>query len=240
MANNDTKEKGLHEGHRERMREEFLGVGFNEYTPDHKMLEMLLFHCVPRTDTNKLAHQLIGRFGSLAGVLDAPVEELTKFSKITRNNVTLLKLIMPIARRYKEQKQWQTPDFKDLDQIGDYLCDCYAGIREERAALVYLSATGKRLDFEFISTGSVDSVGLSIKDIIKRVLDKGANAVVLAHNHPSGIALPSHNDCVLTEMIADMLRKINVPLLDHIILSDNDFVSMAQSREYSHIFIKTE
>ena len=97
---------------------------------------------------------------------------LNDTDKTVESDKTLLKLIMPIARRYKEQKQWQTPDFKDLDQIGDYLCDCYAGIREERAALVYLSATGKRLDFEFISTGSVDSVGLSIKDIIKRVKEK--------------------------------------------------------------------
>lgn len=240
MADNSTEEKGLHTGHRERMREEFLNVGFNAYTPDHKMLEMLLFHCIPRNDTNPLAHELLNRFGSLAGVLDAPIEELCKLPMLTRSNATLLKLIMPIARRYIELKDWEAPDFKDLNEIGEYLLDCYAGIKEERASLVYLSAMGKKLSFEFISTGSVDSVGLSIKDIMRRVLDKGASAVVLAHNHPSGIALPSRNDCVLTEMIADMLRRMEVPLLDHIILSDTDFVSMAQSREYSHIFIKSE
>lgn len=240
MADNDMAEKELHTGHRERLREEFLNVGFNDYTPDHKMLEMLLFHCVPRADTNNLAHKLLNRFGSLAGVLDATVEELCEFPKLTRSNATLFKLIMPIARRYVKIKEWQQPDFADLNQIGAYMLDRYAGIQEERAALLHLSATGRELAFEFISKGSVDSVGLSIKDIMKRALDSGANAVVLAHNHPSGIALPSHNDCVLTEMIAETLCKINIPLIDHIILSDNDFVSMAQSREYSHIFFRVK
>lgn len=240
MAEKETEKKGLHDGHRERMREEFLKYGFNSATPEHKMLEMLLFHCIPRTDTNDLAHMLLNRFHNLAGVLDAPIEELCEFPKLTRSNATLLKLIMPVARKYIEIKDWSEPAFSNLDDIGNYLLDRYRGIAEERAALLHLSATGEELLFDFISVGSVDSVGLSIKGIIKRVLDSGANAVVLAHNHPSGIAVPSHNDCVLTEMIADTLRKINVPLLDHIVLSGNDFVSMAQSHEYSHIFTKPE
>ena len=104
MAEKETEKKGLHDGHRERMREEFLKYGFNSATPEHKMLEMLLFHCIPRTDTNDLAHMLLNRFHNLAGVLDAPIEELCEFPKLTRSNATLLKLIMPVARKYIEIK----------------------------------------------------------------------------------------------------------------------------------------
>ena len=91
-------DKNLHEGHRERARQEFLQHGFDRNTPPHKILELLLFYCVGRVDTNPIAHELIAKYGSVAGVLDAPVEELAAFKGLNERSAVLLKLIMPIAQ----------------------------------------------------------------------------------------------------------------------------------------------
>ena len=83
----------LHEGHRDRIRQEFLQHGFDQNTPPHKILEILLFYCVQRADTNPIAHELINKYGSVAAVLDAPVEELAAFKGLSERSAVLLKLI---------------------------------------------------------------------------------------------------------------------------------------------------
>ncbi len=232
--------ENLHEGHRKRVRAEFLSRGFDRSTPPHKMLELLLFYCIPRIDTNETAHQMINRYGTLADVLDAPVEELKEFRGMSENAAVLLKLIMPIARQYLEDKAAKEPTFMSLDQMGEYLLKYYAGLQGEKAGVLSMDTAGKLICFDFISEGDIGSVGLSLRDLAKLILDRGATAVVLSHNHPSGMLLPSHNDVTLTEMAADALSRVGVQLIDHMIIGANDFVSMAQSSEYSHIFKRTD
>ncbi len=238
MANIEQPPKASREGHRQRMRKEFLSIGFNENTPDHRMLEFLLFYCVPRIDTNVLAHSLLNKYHTLAGVLDAPIEELMAFPYITETAATLLKLIMPVARKYLCEKQAPVMDFCSLDEVGGFLVSRFAGLLEERVAALFLNTAGGFLGFEFISNGSMDSVGISIKDLLKRTLEKNASVIVLAHNHPSGIALPSASDQYMTEMISETLAHVNIAFADHVVISGEDYVSMAQSSEYAHLFTK--
>lgn len=229
-------DENLHAGHRKRVREEFLSRGFDESTPPHKMLELLLFYCIPRVDTNPIAHEMINKYGSLAGVLDAPVDELKEFRGMTENAAVLLKLIMPIARRYLKDKSKEKATFTNLDSIGNYLLKYYAGLEKEKVGVMCMDAKAKFISFDFISEGDIGSVGLSLRDLVKVILDRGASCVVLAHNHPSGMLLPSASDTALTEMAADALSRVGVRLIDHMIMGPNDFVSMAQSAEYSRIF----
>ena len=226
----------LHEGHRERVRQEFLQHGFDRNTPPHKILEILLFYCVQRADTNPIAHELIKKYGSVAAVLDAPVDELAAFKGLSERGAVLLKLIMPIAQRYIYDKQEQKPAFTSLDGIGKYVLGAFFGETRERVGVMCLDTRGAMLDFSFLSEGSLDSVGLSNRDLAKRVLDCGAVAAVLCHNHPNGIALPSDSDAQLTKQAAATLSGIGVQLIDHIIVADTDFVSMAQSEKYGYIF----
>lgn len=226
----------LHEGHRERVRQEFLQHGFDRNTPPHKILEILLFYCVQRADTNPIAHELIKKYGSVAAVLDAPVEELAAFKGLSERSAVLLKLIMPVAQRYIYDKQQQKPTFKSLDGIGKYILGAFLGEMRERVGVVCLDARGAMLDFAFLGEGSLDSVGLSNRDLAKRVLDSGATAAVIFHNHPNGIALPSDNDISLTKQAAQTLGGIGVQLIDHVIVAGGDFVSMAQSENYGYIF----
>ena len=230
-------DKNLHNGHRERVRQEFLQYGFDQNTPPHKILELLLFYCVQRADTNPIAHALTQKYGSVAGVLDAPIEELAAFKGLSERSAVLLKMIMPIARRYLYDKAEQKPTFCSLDAIGKYIFSRYIGETQEKIGVMCLDAKGSLLNFAFLSEGDLSSVGLSMRELAKTVLSCSATAAVLYHNHPNGIAVPSDSDVSLTEQAAETLCKIGVQLIDHVIVGDTDFVSMAQSERYGYIFI---
>ncbi len=230
-------DKNLHEGHRERARQEFLQHGFNHNTPPHKILELLLFYCVQRADTNPIAHELIAKYGSVAGVLDAPVEELAAFKGLSERSAVLLKMIMPVARRYLYDKSEQKPTFCNLDSIGRYILSRYFGETSEKLGVMCLDAKGSLISFDFLGEGDIASVGISMRELAKTALKGNATAAVLCHNHPNGIAIPSETDILLTKQAAETLSKIGVQLIDHIIIADADFVSMAQSENYGSIFM---
>lgn len=229
-------ENNIHEGHRQRLREEFLKHGFDENTPSHKILELLLFHCVKQKDTNPLAHALIEKYKTVSGVLDAPIEELVQFSGITENNAILFKLIIPIARIYLYEKRSDNDKFSNLDEIGDFLVERYMGIHDERLSLLGFDSSGKKLFFEFISEGDIASVGVSSRNIIKKLLDAGASCAVISHNHPSNIALPSEADVDVTKSLAKAMESIGINLIEHIVVAGGDYISMRQSRDYCSIF----
>ena len=228
--------QSVHDGHRDRMRQEILSKGIDEKTPPHKVLEFLLFYSISRKDTNELAHNLLNRFGSLSAVLDAPIESLMSVDGIGERSAMLIKSIMPIARIYLNQKSDDKVGFSGLDEIGEFALRHYAGITDERAGIVSLDGRGKLLGFDFVAKGDISSVGLSFRDVINCLLSHDAAAAVLVHNHPSGIALPSLRDELLTDSLASTLKNIGIYLIDHIIIGAGDFVSMAQSKDYSHIF----
>ncbi len=227
----------IHANHRERVRNAFLADGFNENTPEHKVLEMLLFYSIPRKDTNELAHKLINRFGSLAAVLDAPVNELLKIKGVGENTVALLKLIMPVARVYMNSKnifcQAKTESFSE---ILDSIANRYIGITEETVIMTSFSNSGKILGSDVIGKGDVASVGISIRRIIETVVSRNATSVIISHNHPSGNAIPSASDIAITEKITEALSNIDVKLIDHLIVADGDYVSMRQSSQFNYIF----
>ena len=226
----------IHDGHRERVRQEIMHNGFDEKTPPHKVLEFLLFYCISRKDTNPIAHRLISRFGSISGVLDAPIEKIAEVEGMSERSALFLKSIMPIARIYLHEKSNNLSYFKGLDEIGEYALKQYVGINEERAGIISLDGKGHLLGFDFVSQGDISSVGLSFRDVLNCLLSHDAAAAVLVHNHPSGIALPSMRDKALTESLAETLKNIGIYLIDHIIIGSGDYVSMAQSKDFLNIF----
>lgn len=225
-----------HSGHRERVRQKFLTGGITEATSQHEILEMLLFYSVPRKNTNEMAHQLIDRFGSLAGVLEARPADLKKIDGIGDNSVALIKLILPIANIYFNTKNNDPKKFNSIDEIGNFLVTKYIGLCEEALSITCLDGTGKFVSFNIVERGDISSVGVSTRSIIELVLEKNVSCVIMAHNHPSGIALPSGADVEVTQTVKNALSHIGVKLIDHIIISDDDFVSMAQSAKYRDMF----
>ena len=230
--------ESIHSGHRERVRKDIIRNGFDENTPPHKILEFLLFYCISRKDTNPLAHKLIDRFGSISGLLDAPLEEIAAVEGMGESSALLIKSILPIARIYYVEKANETPSFTSIDEIGEYALKQYIGITTERAAVIAFDGKGKLLGFEFLLDGDISSVGISLRDTVARLIKLNAVSAVLVHNHPSGIAVPSPTDAAVTQKLSETLANSGIYLIDHIIVGFNDFVSMAQSKDYSYLFDK--
>ena len=193
---------GLHDGHRQRSKRRYLALGA-EGLEDHQLLELLLFYAIPRQDTNETAHRLIQRFGSLQGVLHAAPEELTSVEGVGENAAVLVRL------------------------VGDM--ELLAGEKKEMLYQVCLDAKGKLLTCRCISKGSVAASPVSVRQVVENALYAGASSIILAHNHPSGVALPSQQDLLVTRQIQEALSPLNIRLADHVVVADSDYVSMAES-----------
>ncbi len=233
---NKTPSKNIHDGHRDRVKEQLLAGGFNDTTPTHVLLETFLFFSVPRRDTNPIAHMLLDRFGSLENVINAPEDELTKIKGVTKNTVALFRILKQVNRRIAINSADKINTVKSHDDVGRYLLKKFTEFNVETAAALMLRPSGKILAFEIIGQGDIAAVGLSVKKIIELTIRHSTQTLVLCHNHPSGIALPSQRDIEITKGLAVSLRQIGINLIDHIIIADNDYTSMADSAEYRNIF----
>ncbi len=223
-----SESKNIHDGHRNRMRERFKRAGFKGMH-DHEMLELLLYYSIPRKDTNPIAHRLIDRFGSIAGVLDATEDQLLMVDGITQNSVSLIKLLVPFFHEYKKQKT-SGIRLKTSDECGRYLCDYYSGINNERVVVLCLEASGKLITCETVCEGELTEVVVNCRRLIEIVLKHPSTAgIILAHNHPGGLALPSREDINSTNDLMLTLRAVNICIIDHIIVAGDEYVSMVSS-----------
>lgn len=217
-----------HEGHRGRLRKRFRESGLDDFEP-HNVLELLLFYAMPRGDTNPLAHRLMDEFGSLSGVLDASPEELMKVKGVGENVATFLSMIPQVARKYMEDKVEVKNVIEGVTDAGAYIVSRFLGREEENVLLVAIDNRNTIMGSRFISQGDVTSASLSKRKVVEEALHMGATRVILAHNHPKGFAAISMEDAKATISCGDALRAIGIELLDHFIVANDDFVSMAAS-----------
>lgn len=224
MSNSES----IHTGHRERLRQRFLTEGLDSFN-EINALELLLFYCVPRKDTNDLAHRLLDHFGSYCNVLNAPHSELKKVHGVSDQIATYLKLQGEAVRYYLTNRRTRGIIVKTTSDYGQLLCSYFAGRCNETVFLLCLDAKCKVICCREISEGSVNTAGVSIRKVVDVALSSNATSVVLAHNHPSGLAIPSSDDIRTTQLVCDALAAVDVTLVDHIVVNDDDFISMAQS-----------
>ena len=219
---------GVHDGHRARIKQRFLRHGLDNFD-DHSVLELLLFHSVPRRDTNVLAHELINRFGSLAEVFDAPVEELLKVDGLGEASALLIKLMPQLSRRYLISRTAPDKQLNSSRQAGEYITPYFFGERDEVVYLVCLDAKCKVLACKMMFRGSVNSAAINVRRLVETALSFNSTSVVLAHNHTSGIPTPSLEDISSTRRISEALGAVDIALTDHIVVADSDFVSFADN-----------
>lgn len=225
-----------HKEHRDRVRKEFLSRGFDQDTPKHKILEMLLFYCIPRKDTNILAHKLLDRFGSFSAIFEADTDELMEIEGIGENAAAFLKLMLPVIRTYATEKRRKPNKVKSMDEIGDMLMGKYIGLKNEVFSITSFNNKGEVCGFDFLSSGDIASVGITSRMVVETALKRNAVGLVLCHNHPGGVATPSVADLNVTRMINDVLKQININFIDHIIVCDDDYVSLRLSENYTMYF----
>lgn len=218
---------GLHDGHRQRLIQRFLEEDLDNFEP-HNVLELLLFYAIPRKDTNELAHVLIDTFGSLKGVFDAPYEELIKVTGIGPNTAALLKLVPSLTRTYYSSDA-RSIILDTSEKSGEYFLPYYIGQTEEVVRLACLDAGGKVISNQILHRGSANAAEVNMRKIVNIALRNNAMGVILAHNHPGGLPLPSEEDVATTKSIREALMPMGILLMDHIIVAGQDYVSMARS-----------
>ncbi len=218
-------------GHRERVKDRFRQEGLDNFSDVH-VLELLLFYAVPRKDTKELARQLLDHFGSFTAVLEASAAELEAVPGMGRNIATYLTLLTAAGRYYKVEKSRQETILDTTEKYGNYLLQRFYGRRMETVYLLCLDAKCKALGCAMVGEGDVNSANIPMRRMVEIALATNATTVVLAHNHPSGLAIPSREDVLTTRQLAAALGAMDIVLADHVVVADGDFVSMVQSGYY--------
>ena len=220
--------ENIHEGHRKRTKERFIKSGLDDFAP-HNVLEFLLFYSIPRGDTNPIAHRLIDAFGSLSGVFDATPEELMKVSGVGESTAILISMIPQMARKYLEDKADAVNVVGGCGDIGAYLLPKFVGRTNEALMMVSIDNKNKVISCSVVAEGTVDSAKVSRRKVMEEAMKVKATRVILAHNHPRGVAVPSAEDVAMTREIGRLFAQVGIELVDHIIIADDDYVSMAAS-----------
>ncbi len=223
------KGKGIHAGHRQRLKNRFITSGLDNFEP-HNILELLLFYAIPQQDTNELAHRLIDHFGSLARVFDASYTELLKVPGIGPHASTLIKLIPAISRTYMTDRHIPNTIRLHYEELGEYLVAHFVGQTKETVYALFFDNGMRHIGEKQLFVGSVYSANFSMRLLIDEIITRNASTVVIAHNHPDGFPLPSSNDLDSTRHIESYLSACGVTLWEHYIVADNAYTGIVHAR----------
>lgn len=222
----------IHSGHRQRVKERFMKKGLEAFN-DYEILELLLFYAIPRSNTNEIAHRLIDHFGSLVQVLEAPVRELEKIEGIGAGAAMYLSLLRQTHRHLNISQVADKTLLQSIDDYANYLKSFFFGQCNEMVYLLCMDAKNTVINCYEICEGGVHSANISFRRIIDIAIQSNAVTVVLAHNHPGGLALPSPEDIMTTKRLAKALYMADIVLADHIVVAGQDYISMYLSQIYN-------
>ena len=219
---------GIHDGHRERLRVNFIENGLDGFN-ELNSLELLLFYAIPRRDTNELAHRLLDRFGSLNGVFDASFYELMEVDGIGENAASLITLIPEIMRKSRISEVSDTKVITSSAAAGKYLVPRFLYQKIEILLLLCLDSQKRIISCVEVNRGVVNTVDANARRIVEMALKYRASSVIIAHNHPDGVAIPSREDDGTTQLIGRALASVGITLADHIIVAGESYASYADS-----------
>lgn len=210
----------MHEGHRKRLSDRFLKVGFEGFE-DHEVLEYLLFYTIPRSDTNPIAHRLIETFGSLAGVFEAAPEDLVQIEGIGEKSALFICMFPEIFRAYERSKLGKRPYIKTIKDACDFTKALLFGKAYEQFYVVWLDTQNRVIHFGCLSEGGISESPVYLNKIAAAALRHHAVKGIIAHNHPGGNVMPSKADIDTTHDIMKALNLLGIELIDHIIVCEN-------------------
>ena len=217
-------EKKHYHGHRDRLRTRFRDSG-PEALQDYELIELLLFMAIPRRDVKPLAKNLLAEFGSLPGLMAAPIEDLVKTNGISENTAIALKAVSATAHRMVKMEIMQRPILSNWARLLDYCHSTMAYEKREHFRILFLNKKNELIADEIQASGTVDHVPAYEREIVKRALELGATAMILLHNHPSGDHTPSDMDIEMTHAIVRAVQPFDIAIHDHLIISRNGYTS---------------
>lgn len=217
----------IHAGHRDRLRKKFMLHGIDVFE-EHEIVELLLFYVIPRRNTNALAHALLTKYGSIPGIMEAPLSSLKVIEGMGEHVACFIKLVLTMVRVYMERKETGQGFHPTRENFTDKLSRSFLGRDEETIGVMLLDAKRKILYEGIVSKGTFNRVELHVRKIVELVVLFDAAAIILGHNHPSGIATPSQEDINATKKLRFLFGTMNIELIDHIIVADGDYISLRE------------
>lgn len=217
----------LHANHRERLRKKFFESDGDILEP-HEILEILLYSVYAQKDTNRIARELIRKFGTIYNVFEADSRDLMSVPGVGEQTAAMLKLQAALLRRYNIDMINAPPNMRLTPKnAGKYIVNFFHGYANEILMMFALDAECKIISTIPVSKGTVDRVQIYIRDIVKNAMESKAVYVVIAHNHPNGTLLASESDIRFTIELEHALAYINVRLIDHVIVAGGNYLSLA-------------
>ena len=210
-----------------RPREKLLALG-PAALADAELVALLLRTGLPGVSVLQLAQQLLDRFGGIPGLLHTDAASLTDVKGLGPAKRAELAAVIELARRALAQQLRQSPVF-DAPQKVKHFLQLQLGAREHEVfAVLFLDAQHRLLKFDEMFRGTLTQTSVYPREVVKRALELGSAAVILAHNHPSGAAEPSRADEYLTQTLKTALQLIDVRVLDHLVIGHGEVVSFAE------------
>lgn len=221
-------------GHRQRLKARFMSDE-GKSMPDYELLEMILMYALPRKDVKPLAKILIRHYTNLANVLVAPIAELMKIPGIGSNTATLFALCHACSNKicWESLESRDGPILSDKKKIAEYCRTRIGRDGQEQVLIIYLDTHGCFIRDEVENSGTLDSVVISPRTIISKMLTYNAKGIILVHNHPSGDTTPSKADINMTKDLIKALATMEMFIDDHLIISSRGYYSF---REHFAIF----
>jgi len=213
-----------HIGHRQRIKDKYKKSGIDDWL-DYEVLELVLSYAIVRKDTKPIAKELLTRFKTISGVLDADREELKNVPGISEHAALSLNLLKDVAILYLENGLHNKDLLSSPEAVFDYLKASLKGSTDEEFKTLFLNGRNQLIAVETLQTGTVNRSVVYPRKIVERSLYHHALGVIIAHNHPAGTLKPSKDDCAVTKTVKDALKTVEISLLDHIIIGGNDYFS---------------
>ena len=214
-------------GHRQRIKDKYKKSGIDSWQ-DYEILELALSYAILRKDTKPIAKELIKRFKTLNGVLDADNKELGRVVGISDHTALFLKLLKDITILYLKKDLHKKDLLSSSEVVFDYLKGSLKGSVDEEFRSLFLNSRNQLIESETLQIGTVNKSVVYPRKIVERALHHHAVGVIIAHNHPAGTLEPSKEDCLVTKVIKDALKTVDIKLLDHIIIGGNDYFSFSK------------
>ena len=213
-----------HHGHRDRLRRRFIDGGAGAIA-DYELVELILFAAIPRRDVKPLAKSLIARFGGFGGLAAASPQALEN-AGLGEPAIALVKSIRAAAEILSRTELAERPLLNNWDAVTAHLRLAMAHGAVEEFRVLFLDKKNRLIADEVQARGTVDQTPAYPREVVKRALELGASAVILAHNHPSGDPAPSRADIALTQEIVAAAKTLGIAVHDHVIIGRHGETSL--------------
>lgn len=214
-------DENLHAKHRARMQERVERDGLDSLA-EHEALEYLLFLSIPRADTNALAHRLIQHFGDFCKVLEAEPEELMRVEGVGPKSARLISTVMACSRYYELKKRKTRLSLNSAETAIAYVKPLFRGVQNEQLYLILLDDACRPVQDLRIAEGVPNRVAVDTRKLLRAVARTNSTCGILAHNHPTGLAIPSEADRLTTYHIMEVTGQLGFTIMDHIIIAGED------------------